>query len=59
MTSGDLHKSVNAAADILMCQREHISLKEPPKNWVATVDPVISGHMREILDKDALWLNQK
>jgi hypothetical protein len=58
LSTGELHKSVTAATDLLMCQREHILLEEPPKNWVSDIQPDVAAKMREILDKDSLWLHR-
>lgn len=59
VVSGDVHKSVNAAADLLMCQREHISLEKQPKSWVSTIQSEIADKMRAIVDEDALWERRK
>lgn len=58
LSTGELHKSVSAATDLLMCQREHISLAEPPKNWAPDIQSEIAAKMREILDKSSLWLHR-
>lgn len=57
--SGEVHKAIAGAADLLMCQREHISLAKPPKKWVATIQSEIAEKMRELVDNDALWVKSK
>ncbi|MBS1984637.1 MAG: hypothetical protein JST16_10740 [Bdellovibrionales bacterium] len=59
IVSGDLHKSVNAAADLLMCQRTHVFLEKPPKNWVAAIEPEIAANMRTLVDEEELWEHLK
>jgi hypothetical protein len=53
--SGELNKAVESAADIMMCQREMITMGSPRKTWVSTVDKKLVENMRELLDKDELW----
>jgi len=53
--SGELNKAVESAADIMMCQREMISIGSPRKTWVSTIDKKLVDSMRELLDKDELW----
>jgi hypothetical protein len=53
--SGELNKAVESAADIMMCQREMITMEMPRKTWVSTIDKKLVESMRELLDKDELW----
>lgn len=52
---GDVHKSIAGAADLLMCQREHILLDKAAKNWVSNIDDEVAGQLVELIDRDELW----
>jgi hypothetical protein len=52
--SGELNKAVERAADIMMCQREMITMGSPRKTWVSTIDKKLVESMRDLLDKDEL-----
>ncbi len=53
--SGDVHKAVAGASDLLMCPREVIVLKGPSKEWQEKLDSQITDHMIGLLDKNELW----
>ena len=53
--SGNVHKALAGAADLVMCQKELMSLKHGPRDWYAEIDGEIADQMATFLDKDQLW----
>ncbi len=53
--SGNVHKALAGAADLVMCPKELMSLKHGLRDWYATIDDEIEEQMATFLDKDQLW----
>jgi hypothetical protein len=53
--SGNVHKAVAGASDLLMCPREVINLTAAPKSWQARLSKQVTDAMIELLEKDSLW----
>lgn len=52
---GAVHKSLETAADIMLCSREEIATRHPPSKWVDDIQPDVRDAMIAILDRDELW----
>jgi hypothetical protein len=53
--SGSVHKALAGAADLVMCQKELMSLQHGLRDWYAEIDDEIEEQMASFLDKDQLW----
>jgi len=53
--SGNVHKALAGAADLVMCPKELMSLKHGLRDWYAEIDDEIEEQMATFLDKDQLW----
>jgi hypothetical protein len=57
--TGNVHQALAGATDLVMCQRELISLSKPPRDWHSRINAEIVGHMVALLDRDELWERTK
>lgn len=57
--SGNVHAAVDGATDLLMCQREIVTLPGEPKRWSDVIQPEIRDAMIKILERDELWERAK
>lgn len=55
IVSGEIHQALAGATDLVMCQKELISLKKEAKDWHPKINTEISDRMIELLNKDELW----
>jgi hypothetical protein len=53
--SGEVHQTLDGAADIMMCHREILTLDKKPKRWTSTISSEIANGMIAQVDNDALW----
>jgi hypothetical protein len=53
--SGNVHKALAGAADLVMCPKELMSLKHGLRDWYAEIDDEIEEQMATFLNKDQLW----
>jgi hypothetical protein len=57
--SGAVHHALAGATDLVMCQKELISLKREPKEWYPKISNEIKNQMIELLNTDELWERHK
>ena len=57
--SGSVHKALAGAADLMMCQKELMSLQHASRDWYSKIDSEIEEQMATFLDKDELWQRGK
>jgi len=57
--SGQVHHALAGATDLVMCQKELISLKREPKEWYPKIDNEINEQMITLLSTDDLWERTK
>jgi hypothetical protein len=57
--SGQIHQALAGATDLVMCQKELISLKKEPKEWYPRISAEISEQMISLLNTDGLWERSK
>ena len=57
--SGQVHQALAGATDLVMCQKELISLHNAPKDWYGKIDPDIASQMIALADADELWERSK
>lgn len=55
MMSGALHDGMDAATDMLLCPKEEILTKDPPRKWVDEIQPEVRDAMINLLERDDLW----
>jgi len=55
VVSGNIHQALAGATDLVMCQKELMSLKHAHKDWYSEIDDEIADQMATFLDKDQLW----
>jgi hypothetical protein len=53
--SGSVHQALAGPADLMMCQKEVLTLSHPPADWYPKIDSEIADQMATFLDKDELW----
>jgi hypothetical protein len=53
--SGNLHQSLEGAADIMICAREEIETAVPQIKWVDDIQPEVQEAMIGLLKRDELW----
>ncbi len=57
--SGQVHHALAGAADLVMCQKELISLKCEPKEWHSKINNEIKEQMIGLLNTEELWERSK
>jgi len=57
--SGHVHQALAGAADLVMCQKELISLPTSPKDWYKAIDDEIVEQMIAFTNADQLWERSK
>lgn len=57
--SGQVHQAMSSATDLVMCQKELISLHDSPKEWYGKIDADIASQMIEFTNTDELWERSK
>jgi hypothetical protein len=56
---GQVHHALAGATDLVMCQKELISLTKEPREWHPKIDKEINDQMIEFLTTDELWERSK
>jgi hypothetical protein len=57
--SGQVHQALAGAADLVMCQKELISLTKSPKDWYGKIDGDVVEQMIAFTNADQLWERSK
>jgi hypothetical protein len=57
--SGQVHQALAGATDLVMCQKELISLTRSPKDWYREIDPEIADQLVALANADQLWERTK
>lgn len=57
--SGAVHHALAGATDLVMCQKELISLSATPKDWYTGIDEAVVEQMISFTDADQLWERSK
>jgi hypothetical protein len=55
VVSGNIHQALAGATDLVMCQKELMSLQHAHRDWYSEIDDEIADQMATFLDKDQLW----
>ncbi|WP_424630053.1 hypothetical protein [Bradyrhizobium sp. SYSU BS000235] len=53
--TGKVHQALAGATDLLMCQKELMSLKHDYRDWYSEIDDQVADQMATFVDKDELW----
>jgi hypothetical protein len=53
--TGKIHQALAGATDLVMCQKELMSLKHDYRDWYSKIDDEIANQMATFVDKDELW----
>jgi hypothetical protein len=59
IVSGKIHRALASATDLVMCQKELISLKKETKEWYPEISYEIKEQMITLLNTDQLWERAK
>ena len=57
--SGQVHQALAGATDLVMCQKELISLTTSPKDWYKGIDEDVVTQMIGFTNADQLWERSK
>jgi hypothetical protein len=55
MITGKIHQALAGATDLVMCQRELISLTHGHRDWYSEIEDEVTDQMATFLNKDQLW----
>ena len=55
IVSGDIHRDMATAADLMMCPKEFITLTKPPKRWSDKFNSEVIDKLKTLLKKEDLW----
>jgi hypothetical protein len=55
MVTGKIHQALAGATDLVMCQKELMSLKHDYRDWYSKIDDDVADQMATFVDKDELW----
>lgn len=55
MVTGKIHQALAGATDLVMCQKELMSLKHDYRDWYPKIDDEVADQMATFVDKDELW----
>jgi hypothetical protein len=55
VVSGNIHQALAGATDLVMCQKELLTLTQSHRDWYSKIDDEIADQMATFLDKDQLW----
>ncbi|UQD96128.1 hypothetical protein [Bradyrhizobium japonicum] len=59
VVTGKVHQALAGATDLVMCQKELMSLKHDYREWYPKIDDEIADQMATFVDKDELWQRGK
>jgi hypothetical protein len=59
MVTGKIHQALAGATDLVMCQKELMSLKHDYRDWYSNIDDEVADQMATFLGKDELWRRGK